>query len=102
MSLYETYYVPRIMETLELLARGPRRPGELAEHLAVHQRTARRILARLADEGYVFRPKVMSPYSLTPQFADLAARALRSTPDAPGPASAEDPATDALPTDSVR
>jgi DNA-binding IclR family transcriptional regulator len=77
MSLHETYYVPRIMRTLELLARGPLWPGELAEHLAVHQRTARRILARLADEGYVARPKVMSPYSLTPRFADLAARVLR-------------------------
>ena len=82
MSLKETYYVPRIMQTLELLARGPRWPGEVAEHLAVHQRTARRILSRLADEGYISRPKVMSPYSLTPRFADLASRALRHRTDA--------------------
>ena len=76
MSLKETYYVPRIMHTLELLSRGPRWPGEVAEHLAVHQRTARRILARLADEGYISRAKVMSPYSLTPQFSALATQAL--------------------------
>jgi DNA-binding IclR family transcriptional regulator len=76
MSLKEIYYVPRVMQTLELLAHGPRWPGEVAEHLAVHQRTARRILARLADEGYISRPKVMSPYSLTPRFSALATQAL--------------------------
>jgi DNA-binding IclR family transcriptional regulator len=79
-SLKEIYYVPRIMRTLELLARGPRWPGEVAEHLAVHQRTARRILSRLADEGYVSRPKVMSPYSLTPRFSALATQALEQAP----------------------
>jgi DNA-binding IclR family transcriptional regulator len=76
MSLKATYYVPRIMQTLELLARGPRWPGEVAEHLGVHQVTARRILLRLADEGYISRPKVMSAYSLTPRFSALAAQAL--------------------------
>ena len=85
MSLRETYYVPRIMQTLELLAQGALRPGELAEHLAVHQRTARRILARLADEGYISRPKVMSPYSLTPRFSALASQALRHQAQASDP-----------------
>jgi DNA-binding IclR family transcriptional regulator len=76
MSLRESYYVPRVMQTLEYLSHGPRRPGEIAEHLKVNDRTARRMLLRLADEGYISRPEIERPYSLTPRFSALAARAL--------------------------
>jgi IclR family acetate operon transcriptional repressor len=38
---------------LELLAVRPRSAVELAADLGVHQRTARRMLRRLADEGYI-------------------------------------------------
>jgi hypothetical protein len=69
-------YVPRVMQTSEFLSYGPRRPGEIAEHLAVNHRTARRMVSRLADEGYISRTGIKRPYSLTPRFAALAARAL--------------------------
>jgi DNA-binding IclR family transcriptional regulator len=76
MSLRESYYVPRVMQTLEYLSNGPRRAGEIAEHLKVNDRTARRMLLRLADEGYISRPGIKRAYSLTPRFSALAERAL--------------------------
>jgi DNA-binding IclR family transcriptional regulator len=41
------------METLEILAEGPIRTGELSERLRVDYRTARRLLHALHDQGYV-------------------------------------------------
>jgi len=45
-------HVRRTVRTLELLAAGPQTQADLARELAVHRRTARRLLARLVDEGY--------------------------------------------------
>lgn len=45
-------HVHRVLRALELLADGPVTQAELARDLVVHRRTARRLLARLAHEGY--------------------------------------------------
>ena len=78
MSATEGYGVTRTLRTLELLAVRPHSSGELADLVGMHQRTARRVLARLIDEGYVERldrPRIR--YALTPRLAVLGARALR-------------------------
>jgi IclR family transcriptional regulator, acetate operon repressor len=46
-------HVTRTLRALELFAVGPRTQAELARELAVHRRTARRLIARLEQEGYV-------------------------------------------------
>jgi DNA-binding IclR family transcriptional regulator len=45
-------HVVRTLRALELLADGPQTQADLARHLGVHRRTARRLFARLVDEGY--------------------------------------------------
>lgn len=45
-------HVRRTLRVLELLAEGPRTQADVAHALVVHRRTARRLLARLVDEGY--------------------------------------------------
>lgn len=45
-------HVRRTLRALELLAEGPLTQADLARHLVVHRRTARRLLARLVAEGY--------------------------------------------------
>lgn len=45
-------HVRRTLRALELLADRPQTQADLARELAVHRRTARRLLARLVDEGY--------------------------------------------------
>lgn len=52
-------HVRRTLRALELLAAGPQTQADVARELSVHRRTARRLLARLAEEGYA-----------TPQTAD--------------------------------
>jgi DNA-binding IclR family transcriptional regulator len=76
-SATEGYFVTRTVGALELLADAPRSTREIAESLAIHPRTARRMLARLVDEGYVNPPPApRTGYSLAPRFSTLAARAL--------------------------
>lgn len=53
MSAPEAWHVTRTLRAMELLAVRPRSAPELADALGVHVRTARRILKRLHDEGYV-------------------------------------------------
>jgi DNA-binding IclR family transcriptional regulator len=45
--------VTRTLRAIESLAARPQSAPELAESIGVHTRTARRILRRLADDGYV-------------------------------------------------
>jgi DNA-binding IclR family transcriptional regulator len=45
-------HVRRTLRALELVATGPQTQADLARELAVHRRTARRLLARLVEEGY--------------------------------------------------
>jgi DNA-binding IclR family transcriptional regulator len=45
-------HVRRTLRALELLAAGPQTQADIARDLAVHRRTARRLLARIVEEGY--------------------------------------------------
>jgi IclR family pca regulon transcriptional regulator len=45
-------HVVRTLRALELLAEGPQTQADLSRHLAVHRRTARRLLGRLVALGY--------------------------------------------------
>ncbi len=45
-------HVRRTLRALELLSDGPQTQADVARELEIHRRTARRLLARLVDEGY--------------------------------------------------
>jgi DNA-binding IclR family transcriptional regulator len=76
-SAREGYHVSRTLGALDLLADAPRTVTQVAEALAVHSRTARRLLNRLVYDGYArCIPGRRPTYELTPRFAALAARAL--------------------------
>lgn len=66
-------HVSRTLRALELFATGPRTQAELARDLAVHRRTARRLIARLEQEGYVEATKVgrQVSYAATPRLIVL-------------------------------
>jgi IclR family acetate operon transcriptional repressor len=51
----EAWYAARAMQALEVLAFQPLSAPQLAAALQVHPRTARRLLNRLRDEGYLSR-----------------------------------------------
>jgi DNA-binding IclR family transcriptional regulator len=51
----EALYVARAMQVLELLAFQPLSAPQVAATLQIHPRTARRVLVRLHDEGYLTR-----------------------------------------------
>jgi DNA-binding IclR family transcriptional regulator len=53
--LPEALYVARTMQVLELLAFQPLSAPQVAATLQIHPRTARRVLVRLHDEGYLTR-----------------------------------------------
>jgi DNA-binding IclR family transcriptional regulator len=73
----EAYFVTRTVRILEALATGPRSAPQIAELVAVHPRTVRRILARLAYEDYVTRlPGPRRRYTLTMRLPALGAHAL--------------------------
>jgi len=55
MRLPEAWFVTRTMRALEVLAFQPRSAPQVAEALQVHPRTARRLLNRLLEEGYLTR-----------------------------------------------
>jgi DNA-binding IclR family transcriptional regulator len=75
MSERGPYYVARTIETLELLATGPRSVAQIAELLVIHPRTARRTLHGLVEAGYVNRALgVRGRFGLAPRFVELAAR----------------------------
>src|SRR5204862_1213064 len=53
--LPESLFVARTMQALELLALHPLSAPQVAEALQVHPRTARRLLTRLTEEGWLAR-----------------------------------------------
>lgn len=53
MTAPEAWHVTRTMRAMQLLAIAPRSAPELADGLGIDPRTARRILNRLQDDGYV-------------------------------------------------
>jgi DNA-binding IclR family transcriptional regulator len=71
----QNFHVTRTVQTLECLAEGPITAIELAEALQIPTRTARRILYRLAFEGWVTRgPGVRGKFAATPRLRQLAGR----------------------------
>jgi DNA-binding IclR family transcriptional regulator len=94
----EGYCVTRTLRALEALATRPLSSSELGELIGVHERTARRLLGRLARECYAVRlggPR--NRYALTGRVVELAARgvlnrAARLDHPAP-PADADDTST---------
>jgi DNA-binding IclR family transcriptional regulator len=66
-------HVVRTLRALELLADGPQTQAGLARELMVHRRTARRLLARLVEEGYAeaTRRGRHVAYAATPRLAVL-------------------------------
>jgi IclR family transcriptional regulator, KDG regulon repressor len=75
------YFVTRTMRAVELLAFGPASAPQLAAHLNVNPRTARRLLARLVEEEYVI-PRGHRPvhYQLSLRLPALTAHAIRHAP----------------------
>jgi DNA-binding IclR family transcriptional regulator len=55
MVVTEALFVSRTMQAMEVLAFQPLSAAQLAAALQVHPRTARRLLARLVDDGWVAR-----------------------------------------------
>lgn len=75
MQLPEALFVARTMQALELLALQPLSAPQLAATLQIHPRTARRLLGRLSDEGYVTRSDdARRLYSPTMRIVALAAQ----------------------------
>lgn len=72
MSAPESWYVTRTLGALELLAFGPASASEVAHQLRIHPRTARRMLSRLAVEGYVRRTEREQRYEPTMRIVALA------------------------------
>jgi len=71
--LPESQFVARTMQALELLALHPLSAPQVAEALEIHPRTARRLLTRLTDDGWLSRgDDVRRVYSPTLRIAALA------------------------------
>lgn len=72
-----SYFISRTLEALEILSLGPASAADVARALQVHPRTARRMLGRLADEGYVVkRCDRRGHYELTMHLVAVAGQAL--------------------------
>ena len=73
MRLPESHFVARTMQALELLALHPLSAPQVAEALEIHPRTARRLLTRLTDDGWLTRSDdARRVYSPTLRIAALA------------------------------
>lgn len=46
-------HVTRTLRALELLVEAPQTQADIAQHLEIHRRTARRLLGRMIEEGFV-------------------------------------------------
>jgi DNA-binding IclR family transcriptional regulator len=75
----ESWFVTRTMRALELLAFKPLSAPQVAELLQVHPRTARRLLNRLVEEGYLSRSEDSRRlYSPTMRIAALASQTVEN------------------------
>jgi DNA-binding IclR family transcriptional regulator len=73
MSSTEAYFVTRTARALEVLAFGPMSAPQLGAELNVHARTARRMLHRLVEAGFVARIDSPRPrYELTMRVVGVA------------------------------
>ena len=89
-SATEYFHVTRTLAALDHLADAPRTATQIADALAIHPRTARRLLNRLVHDGWAdLTPGARPRYALAPRFSSLAVRAL--TQHALRPSDAERP-----------
>lgn len=73
MQLPESHFVARTMQALELLALHPLSAPQVAEALDIHPRTARRLLTRLTEDGWLSRSDdTRRVYAPTLRIASLA------------------------------
>lgn len=78
MALPEAWCAARTMQALELLAFRPLSAPQLAAALGAHPRTARRLLSRLEQEGYVTRSgDARRQYSPTLRIVALASQVVQ-------------------------
>lgn len=78
MRLPESLFAARTMQALELLALHPMSAPQVAEALQVHPRTARRLLARLTEEGWLSHSEdVRRVYTPTMRVVALAGHVLQ-------------------------
>jgi DNA-binding IclR family transcriptional regulator len=81
MSTTEAYFASRAMQALEVLAFGPSTATQVANELQVHPRTARRLLNRLVDDGWIVRREAARPtYTPTMRILALAAQLAQRAP----------------------
>ena len=81
MRLPEAFYVIRTMQALEVVAHQPASAPQVAEILQVHPRTARRLLSRLHEEGWLTRSADRSRrYAPTLRIVALAGQVLERAP----------------------
>ena len=81
MSATEALFVTRTMQALEVLAFRPSSAAQLADALQIHPRTARRLLARLVEEGWVSRSDGRrQDYAPTMRLVALAAQVAERSP----------------------
>src|SRR5919109_5229256 len=81
MAAAESFFVTRTMQALEVLAFQPSSAPQVAGHLRVDPRTARRLLNRLVDEGWLTRSEGRTRmYSLSLRLVALAAHFAERAP----------------------
>jgi DNA-binding IclR family transcriptional regulator len=81
MPSVDSFFVVRTMQALEVLAFRPSSAPQVADVLRVDARTARRLLNRLADEGWLVRTEGrVRTYTLSLRVAALAAHFLERAP----------------------
>jgi DNA-binding IclR family transcriptional regulator len=81
MAGVDSFFVIRTMQALEVLAFQPSSAPQVAEVLRVDARTARRLLNRLADEGWLERSEGrVRTYTLSLRVVALAAHFLERAP----------------------
>jgi DNA-binding IclR family transcriptional regulator len=74
MAAAESFFVTRTMQALEVLAFQPSSASQIASHLRVDARTARRLLNRLTEDGWVVRVEGrVRTYTLSLRLLALAA-----------------------------
>src|ERR1700759_3978408 len=81
MAPVDSYFVTRTMQTLEVLAFQPASATQVADVLRVDARTARRLLNRLTDEGWLTRTDGRArSYTLSLRLVALAAHFAERAP----------------------
>jgi len=81
MPAVDSFFVIRTMQALEVLAFEPSSAPQVAEVLRVDARTARRLLNRLADDGWLVRSEGrVRTYTLSMRLVALAAHFVERSP----------------------